>query len=73
MSMDTTQTQSPTLLTIKGVAQTMEAGRSFIYQEVAAGRFPKPVKLGRSTRWIAAEIHAWIAAKAQARDQVTGG
>jgi prophage regulatory protein len=69
--MDSTQT--PVLLTVKGVAQTVQAGRSFIYQEVAAGRFPKPVKLGRSTRWIAAEITAWIAAKAQARNQVTGG
>lgn len=69
--MDTTQT--PVLWTVKAVGGTTGASRSFIYQEVAAGRFPKPVKLGRSTRWIAAEIHAWIAAKAQARDQVTGG
>jgi len=69
--MDTTQT--PVLWTVKAVGGNTGTSRSFIYQEVAAGRFPKPVKLGRSTRWIAAEIHAWIAAKAQARDQVTGG
>ncbi len=68
--MDSTQT--PALLTVKGVAQTVQAGRSFIYQEVAAGRFPKPVKLGRSTRWIAAEITAWIEAKAQMRETVGG-
>jgi len=70
--MDTTQTQTPVLLTVKGVAQIVQAGRSFIYQEVAAGRFPKPVKLGRSTRWIAAEITAWIETKAQMRETVRG-
>jgi predicted DNA-binding transcriptional regulator AlpA len=66
-----TQTQTPILLTVKGVAQIVQASRAFIYQEEAAGRFPKRVKLG--TRWRAAEIHAWIAAKTQSRDQVTGG
>jgi predicted DNA-binding transcriptional regulator AlpA len=71
--METVQAQIPALLTVKGVAQTVQQGRSFIYQEVQAGRFPKPVKLGRSSRWIAAEIHAWIAAKAQARDQQAAG
>jgi prophage regulatory protein len=64
-------TQIPVLLTVQDVRAITGFSRKFIYREEAAGRFPKPVKLG--TRWIAAEIHAWIAAKAQARDQVTGG
>jgi len=65
--------QTPILLTVKGAGEVTGASRSFIYQEVAAGRFPRPIKLGRSTRWIAAEIHAWIEAKAFARSPITAG
>jgi len=35
-------------------------GRSWIYREVAANRFPKPVKIGSATVWDAAEIDRWL-------------
>ncbi len=31
-------------------------GRSWIYREVAVGRFPKPIKIGRASGWDGAEI-----------------
>lgn len=35
--------------------------RSWIYQEITEGRFPKPVLLGkRSVAWIEHEIFEWI-------------
>lgn len=40
-----------------------------IYAEIKAGRFPKPVKLGRSSRWPESEISAWIEARKRERDQ----
>ena len=33
----------------------------------AAGKLPKPVRLGYSVRWLAAEIEAWLAAGAPDR------
>lgn len=38
-----------------------------IYAEIKAGRFPKPVKLGRSSRWPESEIAAWIEARKRER------
>jgi excisionase family DNA binding protein len=35
----------------------------------ASGRLPRPVKLGRSTRWRAEEIQRWLQAGCPARDR----
>lgn len=37
--------------------------RATVFKLVACGKFPRPVKLGRSTRWVKDELNAWIAAK----------
>jgi prophage regulatory protein len=38
--------------------------RSTIYEHMARGRFPKPIRLGpRTVAWLASEIDAWIAAR----------
>jgi predicted DNA-binding transcriptional regulator AlpA len=41
--------------------------------EIQAGKFPQPLKLGRSSRWLAAEIQAWVNAQAEARSPKTVG
>jgi predicted DNA-binding transcriptional regulator AlpA len=61
------------LLTVKDVVKFAQVGRSFVYQEVAAGRFPKPVKLGRSVRWLKSEVLAWVQGKALNREAYTEG
>lgn len=43
---------------------------STIYAEIKAGRFPKPVKLGRSSRWVESEIDAFIEARMHERDRL---
>jgi prophage regulatory protein len=43
------------------------------YAEIAAGRAPKPIKVGpRSSRWIEAELDAYLDARVQERDATTG-
>ena len=32
----------------------------WFYKLIQDGQFPKPIKLGRSSRWLRSEIEAWI-------------
>ncbi|AHE68544.1 transcriptional regulator [Enterobacter ludwigii] len=32
----------------------------WFYQLIQDGKFPKPIKLGRSSRWLKSEIEAWV-------------
>ncbi|MGY4677317.1 helix-turn-helix transcriptional regulator [Pasteurella sp. P03HT] len=45
------------------VCKMLDVSRQFIYEAVAKGDFPKPIKIGRLNRYKAAEIHAYIQAK----------
>ena len=38
-----------------------------LYRWIARGRFPKPLKVGRSSRWLRAECEAALAAMVEAR------
>ena len=52
------------------VSQRTGLGRSALYAEIQAERFPKPVKLGRrAVGWIEAEVAEWIADRVEARDR----
>lgn len=32
----------------------------WFYKLISAGKFPKPIKLGRSSRWLQSEVTAWL-------------
>ncbi|MBU9858615.1 helix-turn-helix transcriptional regulator [Rahnella aceris] len=32
----------------------------WIYKLIQAGKFPKPIKLGRSSRWFESEVITWL-------------
>ncbi|HCC2281415.1 TPA: AlpA family transcriptional regulator [Klebsiella quasipneumoniae] len=32
----------------------------YFYKIIKDGRFPKPIKLGRSSRWLESEVEAWL-------------
>lgn len=34
--------------------------RAWLYKEMAAGRFPKPIKIGSCSGWYAGQIDTWI-------------
>lgn len=37
----------------------------WFYKLIQDGKFPKPVKFGRSSRWLKSELEAWIQARIQ--------
>lgn len=41
--------------------------RSCVYDLIASGDFPRPVKIGRASRWVVAEVDAWIGDRMAAR------
>lgn len=56
-----------TVETLTGLA------RSTIYERMARGEFPRPIRLGpRTVAWLASEIDAWITARiAESRPMTT--
>lgn len=49
--------------------------KSSLYLRISGGKFPKPVHLGSSVRWVESEIESWIQDQMEQRDQggETGG
>ena len=41
--------------------------KTLIYKMIAAGTFPKPIKLGFASGWLESEIRAWIEERARRR------
>ena len=35
----------------------------WFYKLISLGEFPKPIKLGRSSRWLQSEVEAWLQAR----------
>ena len=58
---DTLQPE-PLLLDAAGLARQLSVSRSALYQWLASGRVPSPVKLGRRALWRFDEIRQWVAA-----------
>ena len=58
---DTIQAE-PLLLDAVGLARQLSVSRSGLYQWLASGRVPSPVKLGRRALWRFEEIRQWVAA-----------
>ena len=50
----------PELLTVEQVAQLTTLGVRTIWSLVSEGSFPRPVKIGRATRWRRSQIMAWV-------------
>ena len=61
---------SERILRLKHVEEKTGLKHSFIYQQIAAGRFPRSIKLGPKARgWLESEIDQYIAARVAERDQ----
>ncbi|KPQ26587.1 MAG: prophage regulatory protein [Marinobacter excellens HL-55] len=61
-TVDTTRQHIDRMLRRKEVEAITGRGRSAIYEGMAAGTFPKPVKIGaRAVAWPESVIREWIA------------
>lgn len=41
----------------------------WFYKLIKDGEFPKPIKLGRSSRWLQSEVERWVQARIDASRQ----
>lgn len=60
-------TFAPALLAFTQLSQYIGFGRSRIYALISQGEFPPPVKIGKSSRWVRAEVDDWLSAHIAAR------
>ena len=63
----------PALLAFNPLSGYVSMGRSRVYALIDEGRFPPPIKIGRSSRWIKSEIDSWITEQASARQSAQPG
>lgn len=65
----TATSPAPTLLSMKQASAMTTLSVSSIKRMMAAGTFPKPVRLGESRiAFVDAELHAWVRARIAERD-----
>jgi predicted DNA-binding transcriptional regulator AlpA len=49
------------LLTLKEVEQWLKVSRSWVYKQMAGGKFPRPIKRSHKfARWRRAELLVWL-------------
>lgn len=41
----------------------------WFYKLISEGRFPEPIKLGRSSRWLQSEVEKWVQERIEASRQ----
>jgi prophage regulatory protein len=61
------------LLNLLQVLARIGVSRSALYKWMAAGDFPKKVKMGSRTAWVEAEVDAWILRRIEAGRDVKRG
>jgi len=57
------------LITVDEVVRFTGLSVPTIYRHIRNGEFPKPIKLGRASRWVDSELVAWLEAKKAERDR----
>ena len=63
----------PALLRLPAVCAEVGLSQSHIRALARAGKFPKPLKVGRrAVAWRSADLFAWIASQAADRDAASG-
>lgn len=48
------------MLCMADLQKMVRLSRSMLYRMIGEGRFPAPRKVGRSSRWLASEVLAWM-------------
>ncbi|EMI5493134.1 AlpA family transcriptional regulator [Providencia stuartii] len=58
------------LVDIKFITHLTRLTDKWFYKLIQDGEFPKPIKLGRSSRWLKSEVEQWLQARI---DESRGG
>ncbi|MEM8052792.1 AlpA family transcriptional regulator [Morganella morganii] len=51
------------LVDMKFITKLTGLTDKWFYKLIQDGQFPKPVKFGRSSRWLKSEVEAWLQAR----------
>ncbi|EMD0830629.1 AlpA family phage regulatory protein [Morganella morganii] len=51
------------LVDMKEITKLAGLTDKWFYKQIQEGKFPKPIKLGRSSRWLRSEVSAWLQAR----------
>ena len=65
-TINTTTAPSPLdepLVDMKFITQFTGSTDKWFYKLIQDGQFPKPIKLGRSSRWQKSQVEAWLQAR----------
>lgn len=57
-----TQLPDDALIDMERVIDLVGMRRTWVYDEIRAGRFPAPIKLGTASRWRLGDVRRWLAA-----------
>jgi prophage regulatory protein len=55
-------------LSLKTLLIKTSSSRSYIYKLISQDSFPRPIKVGRRSIWVEAEVEAWLADQVAKRD-----
>ncbi len=70
---DNDQVPEPDLLLWPDVHFMVRLSRPTIHRMIAAGKFPRPIRLGAGrSAWLRREVTAWLEARISERDQSAG-
>lgn len=60
MNQNVPHLSTPRLLALPQVRSMLGIGKTKLYALVSAGKFPPPIKIGKSSRWLHSEINTWL-------------
>lgn len=63
---------APTLMRMPAVLAATGLSRTAVYLAESQGKFPKRVKVGVTSAWVASEVYAWVASRIAERDAAQG-
>jgi prophage regulatory protein len=63
-----TETIADRLIRLPEVMRCVGLSRPAIYKHIAAGTFPRPIKIGSASAWVGSEISGWIDARISERE-----
>lgn len=60
------------LLNVRDICDRLRLSRKSVYAAINERGFPKPMKFGRASRWLATDVEGWIEARRVERDATHG-